>query len=370
MIIGVPKEIKIDEGRVAITPAGVMAFKTRGHSVIIEKGAGAGSFITDAEYRSVGATITAKAERVWKKADMVLKVKEPLPEEYKYLRPDLVLFTYLHLAADKELTKALLKSGCTAIAYETIELPDGTLPLLAPMSEVAGKLSVQAGALCLEANQGGSGLLLSGVSGVAPARITIIGAGIAGRSACQVAVGIGAQVTIMDIDSKRLRYVHDITQGRAITLMSNAANLKRELASTDLLIGAVLIHGAKAPRLIGRHHLKLMKKGSTFVDISIDQGGIAATSRPTTHRDPTYIVDGVVHYCVTNMPGIVPQTSTYALTNATMTYALEIATKGFESAVVGDKTLALGVNTFAGKLTCRGVADAWRLPCADITDLL
>lgn len=370
MIIGVPKELKTDEGRVAITPAGVMALKARGHEVIVEKGAGLGSFITDAEYRSVGATVTPQPATIWRKADMILKVKEPLPEEYQYLRPNLILFTYLHLAADKKQTEALLKSGCTAIAYETIELPDGTLPLLAPMSEVAGKLSIQAGAHCLEANQGGSGLLLSGVSGVAPARVTIIGAGISGRSACQVAVGIGAQVTIMDIDSKRLRYVHDITQGRAVTLMSNAANLKRELAGTDLLIGAVLIHGAKTPRLIKRRHLKLMKKGSAFVDISIDQGGVADTSHPTTHREPTYIVDGIVHYCVANMPGIVPQTSTYALTNATMSYAIEIADKGAARAIADDRTLALGVNTYAGKLTCRGVADAWHMPYTAIEDLL
>jgi alanine dehydrogenase len=370
MIIGVPKEIKTEEGRVAITPAGVTALVAHGHSVLIEKGAGKGSFIPDAEYRAVGAAVVPKAETVWKRAQMVLKVKEPLPSEYRYLRPDLILFTYLHLAADEAQTRALMKSGCTAVAYETIELPDGSLPLLAPMSEVAGKLSIQVGAHCLEANQGGSGLLLSGVSGVAPAKVTVIGAGVSGKSACQVAVGLGAQVTIMDINPTRLRYIHDITQGRVVTLMSNAANLKRELATCDLLIGAVLIPGAKAPKLLKRKHLKMMKPGSALVDIAIDQGGIAETSRPTTHKDPTYLVDRIVHYCVANMPGIVPQTSTYALTNATMTYAIELADKGLARAVAESDALAKGVNVIRGRVTCPGVAAAWRLPAADLSSVL
>ena len=370
MIIGVPKEIKTEEGRVAITPAGVTALVAHGHSVLVEKGAGTGSFIPDAEYRAVGATVVPAAEPVWKKAQMVLKVKEPLPAEYRYLRPDLILFTYLHLAADERQPRALIKRGCTAVAYETIALADGSLPLLAPMSEVAGKLSIQVGAHCLEASQGGSGLLLSGVSGVAPAKVTVIGAGVSGKAACQVAVGLGAQVTILDIDPRRRGFIHDITQGRVVTLMSNAANLKRELATCDLLIGAVLIPGAKAPKLIQRCHLKLMKPGSALVDIAIDQGGIAETSHATTHKDPTYIVDGIVHYCVANMPGIVPQTSTYALTNATMSYAIELADKGLVQAVRGNDALARGVNVIRGKVACGGVAEAWRLPCTDLAAVL
>lgn len=365
MIIGVPTEIKTEEKRVAITPAGVTALVAHGHTVLVQKGAGTGSFITDADYREAGARIVSKAADVWKKAGMVLKVKEPLPAEYGYLRPDLILFTYLHLAAAKELTHALMKSGCTAIAYETIELADGSLPLLAPMSEVAGKLSIQVGAHCLEASQGGSGLLLSGVSGVAPAKVLIIGAGTAGRSACQVAVGLGAQVIVMDIDPEPLRYIHDITQGRAITLMSNVANLKRELPVTDLLIGAVLIPGAKAPKLIKKHHIRMMKPGSAMVDIAIDQGGIAETSRPTTHQKPTYVVGGVVHYCVANMPGIVPQTSTNALTNATMSYAIDLADKGLDQAVADDEPLRKGINVRGGKVTCKGVAEAWNLKYHD-----
>ena len=366
MIIGVPKEIKTEENRVAITPAGVTALVAHGHKVLVEKDAGKGSFIANADYRDVGATVVGKAENIWEKADMILKVKEPLKTEYKFLRPGLILFTYLHLAADRELTQALKKSGCTAIAYETIEMPDHSLPLLAPMSEVAGKLSIQVGAHCLEASQGGSGLLLSGVSGVAPAKVTIIGAGVSGKSACQVAVGQGAQVTIMDIDPKRLSYLHDVTQGRAVTLMSNAANLKRELANCDLLIGAVLIPGAKAPKLIRRDHLKMMKPGSAIVDICIDQGGMAETSRPTTHSDPTFVVDEIVHYCVANMPGIVPQTSTYALTNATMTYAIELADKGLEASLAGNEALKKGVNVMGGKVTHKGVAEAWNMAFTEI----
>ena len=366
MIIGVPKEIKTEESRVAITPAGVTALVAHDHTVLIEKGAGKGSFITDTQYREVGAKVIAKADDVWGKANVVLKVKEPLPDEYKYLRKDLVLFTYLHLAAAKDLTKQLVKSRCTAIAYETIELADRSLPLLAPMSEVAGKLSIQVGAHCLEANQEGSGLLLSGVSGVAPAKVTILGAGVSGKSACRVAVGMGARVTVMDIDPKRLAYIEDITQGRASTLMSNAANLKSELAACDLLIGAVLIPGAKAPKLIKRHHLKMMKPGSALVDIAIDQGGVAETSHPTTHADPTYVVDGIVHYCVANMPGIVPQTSTYALTNATMTYAIELADKGFDEAIAANPALKRGVNVTGGKVTHEGVAAAWNMPYTEI----
>ena len=361
MIIGVPKEIKTEEKRVAITPAGVSALTAHGHQVLIEKGAGVGSKITDEDYSSNGATVLATAAEVWKRAAMVLKVKEPLSAEYGYLRSDLVLFTYLHLAADERQTKALIASGCRAIAYETIALADGALPLLAPMSEVAGKLAVQVGAHCLEANQGGSGILISGVSGVAPARVLIIGAGVSGSAACQVAVGMGAQVTIMDIDPKRLRYLSEVNQGKVVTLMSNRANIESEVVLADLVIGSVLITGAKAPKLVTEEMVRRMKPGSAIVDICIDQGGCVETSHATTHSQPTYKLHDVVHYCVANMPGIVPRTSTYALTNATMSYALELADKGFDRAIAEDPSLKKGVNVSGGKITHPGVADAWNL---------
>ncbi|HDH97271.1 MAG TPA: alanine dehydrogenase [Proteobacteria bacterium] len=329
--------------------------------VLVQKGAGVGSRIPDEDYRRAGARIVSSAARVWKESEMILKVKEPLPEEYGYLRPDLILFTYLHLAANRELTLQLMRSGCKAIAYETIELPDGSLPLLRPMSEVAGRLAIQVGAHCLEAGQGGYGILLSGVSGVSPAKVVIIGAGVAGSNACRVAVGIGAQVTVLDIDQRKLAYLEDVYRGRLVTLMSNRANIEQSTSEADLLIGAVLIPGAKAPKLVTRDMVKNMKKGSVIVDISVDQGGCIETTRPTTHKQPTFIRYGVVHYCVANMPGIVPRTSTFALTNATMSYVLDIADKGFERAIAEDAALRKGVNVIDGKVTCKGVADAWGL---------
>ena len=321
MRVGVPTEIKTDEHRVAITPAGVAAFTARGHEVAIESGAGVGSAIPDDAYRAAGAAIVDGADAVWARADLVLKVKEPLEPEFERMRPGQVLFTYLHLAASEQLTASLLERRVVGIGYETVQLADGTLPLLVPMSEVAGRLSIQAGAACLERRAGGKGILLPGVSGVRRGLITIIGAGVVGMNACVVGVGLGAEVTILDINPLRLGYVRDVVQGHVTTLMSNAANIEGAVASADLVVCSVLIPGARAPRLVTRAHLAEMEPGSALVDVAVDQGGCAETSRPTTHRDPRYVEEGVVHYCVSNMPGAVPHTSTYALTNATMTYA-------------------------------------------------
>jgi len=367
MIVGVPKEIKTEENRVAITPVGVSALVGRGHKVLVEKGAGIGSKITDDAYREAGAKIIGSATNVWEDSEMILKVKEPLPQEYKYLRPDLILFTYLHLAADRRLTFELMRSRCTAIAYETIELPDGSLPLLRPMSEVAGRLAIQVGAHCLEIGQGGFGILLPGVSGVPPAKVVIIGAGVAGSNACRVAVGVGAQVTVLDIDPRKLSYLEDVYRGRLVTLMSNHANIEQMVAEADLVIGAVLIPGAKAPKLVTKDMIQRMKEGSVIVDISVDQGGCIETTRPTTHRNPTFVKYGVVHYCVANMPGIVPRTSTYALTNATLSYVIELVDKGFERAIKENPALKKGVNVLDKKITHKGVAEAWNLECSELT---
>lgn len=361
MRIGVPREIKAEEQRVAITPSGVAALAAEGHQVWVERGAGAGSGIPDAAMRRAGARLAA-AREVWARAEMVLKVKEPLPSEYRYLRPDLILFTYLHLASSRTLTRALMRSGCTAVAYETIQLADGSLPLLAPMSEVAGRLAVQVGASCLEAQRGGSGVLLSGASGVRPGKVVVLGAGIAGSNACQVAVGMGAQVSVIETNPNRLRYLHDVLGGHLTTLMSNHANIAAEVRDADLVIGTVLIPGAKAPRLVTRRMVRTMRPGSAIVDVSIDQGGCVETARPTTHRRPTYLAERVVHYAVTNMPGIVPHTSTYALTNATLGYALALAGRGLARAVAADPALARGVNVMRGRITHAGVASAFGLP--------
>lgn len=359
MRIGVPKEIKDDENRVAVTPAGVTAFRAQGHEVFVEAGAGAGSHVPDDAYKRAGATLVESAADVWSRAELVLKVKEPLAVEYGYLRPDLVLFTYLHLAANETLTRRLLESGCTAIAYETVQLEDGSLPLLVPMSEVAGRLAVQAGAHSLEMRQGGKGILLPGVSGVRRGRVTILGAGVAGFNACVVAVGIGADVTILDVNPRRLAYVSDVVRGNVTSLMSNRANVEAAVAEADLVIGAVLIPGAKAPRLVTRELLGRMEPHSALVDIAVDQGGCAETTRPTTHHDPRYVEEGIVHYAVANMPGAVPQTSTYALTNVTMSYALEIAEDGWRAAVAANEALARGVNCAGGRLVSRPVAEAF-----------
>jgi len=369
VIIGVVREAKDEEDRVALTPSGAGAFVSHGHRVLVEQGAGAGSHLPDVLYRDAGATL-ASAEQVWAEADLVLKVKEPLPSEYARLRPELVLFTYLHLAANPELARVLLERRVRALAYETLQLPDGSLPLLAPMSEVAGRLAVQVGAWCLQAQNGGRGVLLSGASGVRPATVVILGAGIAGTNACQIAVGVGAHVSILDIDPGKLRYIHDILGGHVTTVMSNRANVEEEVTAADLVIGTVLIPGARAPRLLSRALVRSMRPGAALVDLSIDQGGCAETSRPTTHAHPTYVDEGVVHYCVTNMPGIVPHTSTFALTNATLSYALAIADLGFAEALHRHPALARACNVVGGEVTHPAVAAALGRAPADLDTLL
>jgi alanine dehydrogenase len=357
MRVGIPTEVTPDENRVALTPSGVTAFHAAGHQVLVQAGAGLGSALADDAYERAGATVVADAAAVWEDADLVLKVKEPLAGELECMRPDQVVFTYLHLAASQSLTEALLERRVVAIAYETVQLADGTLPLLVPMSEVAGRLSVQAGATSLEMIAGGKGILLPGVSGVRRGRVSIIGAGIVGLNACVVAVGFGADVTVVDINPLRLGYVRDVVQGHVTTLMSNAANVEEAVREADLVICAVLIPGAKTPRLVTRRHLRQMQDGSALVDVAVDQGGCAETTRPTTHHDPRYVEEGVVHYCVSNMPGAVPYTSTYALTNATMAYALDIANKGWREAA-RDPALARGVNVVDGRVTHPAVAEA------------
>ncbi|MBI2962926.1 MAG: alanine dehydrogenase [Deltaproteobacteria bacterium] len=361
MRIGVPREVKGDENRVAVTPGGVTGLVAHGHRVRVQSGAGAGSLISDEQYRAAGAEVVERVEDVWRESDLVLKVKEPIAAEYPHLRPGLLLFTYLHLAANEPLTRLLVERGVRAIGYETVQLDDGSLPLLAPMSEVAGRLSIQVGAWCLQAENGGRGVLLGGASGVRPAKVVIVGAGIAGANACKVAVGVGAHVSILDVNPARLRYVHDILGGHVTTVMSNRANVEEEVAEADLVIGAVLIPGARAPRLVTRPLVRRMRRGAALVDISIDQGGCTETSRPTTHHDPIYVEEGVVHYCVTNMPGIVPHTSTYALTNATLSYALAVADVGLERAARESPPLRRAINVYDGKITHRGVADAFGL---------
>ena len=365
MRVGISTEVKPDENRVAITPPGVVAFRQHGHEVLIQAGAGRGSAIADGAYAQAGATIVESAAAVWTQADLVLKVKEPLDAEFDQMRPGQVLFTYLHLAASKALTERLLERRVVGIAYETVQLADGTLPLLVPMSEVAGRLSIQAGATSLERISGGKGLLLPGVSGVRRGRVTIIGAGIVGLNACLVGVGFGADVTIVDINPRRLAYVRDVMQGHVTTLMSNAANIEESVREADLVICAVLIPGAKTPRLVTRRHVRQMEDRSALVDVAVDQGGCAETSRPTTHHDPRYVEEGVVHYCVSNMPGAVPHTSTYALTNATLAYALEIANQGWRAAA-NDPALAAGVNVVEGRVTHPAVAEAHGLECAPL----
>jgi alanine dehydrogenase len=369
MIVGVPREIKTEENRVALTPSGVGAFVAHGHTVLVEKGAGEGSSLPDNLYADAGARLV-DADTVWADAELVLKVKEPQPSEYRKLRPGIVLFTYLHLAAVPDLARALQRANVRALAYETLQLPDRSLPLLAPMSEVAGRLSVQAGAWCLQAQHGGRGVLISGASGVRPANVVILGAGIAGTNACQVAVGVGARVSILDVDPGKLRYVHDMLGGHVTTVMSNRANIEEEALDADLVIGTVLIPGALAPKLLSRTLVRAMRRGAALVDISIDQGGCAETSRPTTHADPTYVEEGVVHYCVTNMPGVVPHTSTFALTNATLSYALEIADKGFADALRASAPLRTAANVIDGQITHPGVAAAVGATAVDVATLL
>jgi alanine dehydrogenase len=356
--IGVPKEVKNHEYRVAITPAGVVEFIRHGHEVVIETTAGLGSSISDEEFSAAGAIILGTADEVWAQADMILKVKEPIAPEYGRMRRGQIVFTYLHLAASRECTEALVASGCTAIAYETVELPDGSLPLLAPMSEVAGRLAPQVGAHALLRANGGRGTLLGGVPGVHAGKVVVIGAGVAGMNAAAIALGMQAEVLLLDRNVARLRKIDEIYQGHCQTIASNAYEVERAVLDADLVIGAVLVPGAKAPRLISNELVSRMKPGSVLVDISIDQGGCFEDSRPTTHADPTYPVHGSVFYCVANMPGAVPYTSTYALTNVTMPYALALADKGWQAAVREDAALALGVNVHDGQVIYGAVAEA------------
>ncbi len=357
MIIGIPKEIKNNEFRVAITASGVHEFTTRGHTVLVESGAGTGSSITDAEYAGAGASILETADDVWNQADLILKVKEPVESEYRFFRPDLVLFTYLHLAAAPELTKALLASGMTAIAYETVQ-EGRMLPLLAPMSEVAGRLSVQVGAQCLTSPAGGPGLLLGGVPGVRPAKVVVLGAGVAGTNAVAAAVGGHADVSVLDINIDRLRQLDAQYAGRIRTIASNAFEIERALKDADLVIGSVLIPGARAPKLVSNEMVSRMKPGSVLVDIAVDQGGCFEDSRPTTHQDPTYRVHGSLFYCVANMPGAVPNTSTYALTNVTLPYAVALADRGVRGAFDASPALARGLNIAGGKVAHASVSTA------------
>jgi alanine dehydrogenase len=369
MRIGVAKEIKQDEYRVALTPAGAGELRARGHEVIVESGAGVGSAFPDSDYLNVGAQI-ASVDDVWATADMVLKVKEPLPEEYERLREGLILFTYLHLAADEELTRALIASGATCIAYETVETDDGRLPLLAPMSEVAGRLATQMGAWALEKAQGGRGLLLGGVPGVPPAKVVVLGGGIVGYNAALIAVGMQADVWILDKSVERMRDLEMMLDGRITLCMSNRLQIELAVADADLVIGAVLIPGARAPKLITRDMLAGLKPGAVLVDVAIDQGGCFETSRPTTHSDPIYEVDGIVHYCVANMPGAVPVTSTFALTNMTLPYVEAIAELGVREAIMRDRALWRGVNVLDGKLTYEAVAEAHGLPFVPLEQAL
>jgi alanine dehydrogenase len=367
MIIGIPKEIKTLENRVSMTPGAVETLVRRGHTVLVETGAGLGSGLSDAQYQAAGAKLVS-ADVAWS-ADMVIKVKEPIASEYTFLRPGLLLFTYLHLAADRPLTDALLASGTTGIAYETVQLPNGTLPLLVPMSEVAGRMAPQVGSHALEKSQGGRGVLLGGVPGVPQASVVILGAGVVGSNAAKIAVGMGAQVTVIDVNHARLQYLDDIYQGRIVTLASNEAHIRKAVTYADLLIGCVLIPGALAPHLVTRDMLPTMKEGSVIVDVAVDQGGCVETIKATTHAAPTYVVDGVVHYGVANMPGAVPRTSTFALCNQTLPYALKLAEHGF-SALRDDAALALGLNTWQGHITFAGVAEAFDLPLTPLAAAL
>ena len=366
MIIGVPKEIKNNENRVAVTPAGVRELVAHGHEVYVQATAGEGTGFSDDEYRAAGATMLPTIEEVYAKAEMIIKVKEPIEPEYKLVRPGQVVFTYFHFASDRELTEAMIASKAVCIAYETVRLPDRTLPLLVPMSEVAGRMSVQEGARFLERPQGGRGVLLGGVPGVKPAKVLILGAGVVGRNAAVMAAGLGADVTIADISLPVLRHVAEVLPKNVKTLFSSRHNIEAELPDTDLVIGSVLIPGAKTPHLITRDMLRLMRPGTLLVDVAIDQGGCFETSVPTTHSDPTYTVDGIVHSAVANIPGAVPYTSTLALTNATLPYALKLADKGWKKACADDHALMEGVNIVDGKVVYPGVAEAWDLPLAKL----
>jgi alanine dehydrogenase len=368
MIIGIPKEVKDNEYRVSLTPGGTETLTQAGHTVLVQAGAGEGSGFADEEYAEAGAKILSSAAQAWNQAEMVMKVKEPLLQEFEFLREGLLLYTYLHLAAEPEVTKQLLERQVTAIAYETVQLPNGSLPLLTPMSEVAGRMAVQVAAHYLEKMNGGRGKLLGGVPGVRPADVVVIGGGTVGVNAAMMALGMGAHVTIVDVSADRLRYLDEVLHGNLTTLSSNPRNIADSVRHADVVIGGVLLPGAKAPHLVTREMIKTMAPGSVVVDVAIDQGGCVETARPTSHSDPVYVVDGVIHYCVTNMPGAVPRTSTYALSNATLPYALKLANLGFAEAVKSDSALAKGVNTYAGHVTCEGVGIAHGLECKPLDE--
>jgi alanine dehydrogenase len=370
MIVGLPKEVKDNEYRVGLVPAGVKALTIAGHTVLVQKSAGEGSGITDEEYVAAGGELVDTAEEVWARAEMVVKVKEPIASEYGFLREDLILFTYLHLAPARELTKAMIDSGVIGVAYETITNNFGHLPLLTPMSEVAGRMSIQVGATYLEKINGGRGVLLGGVPGVLPGRVTIIGGGVVGTNACKMAVGLGAAVIIIDRDLERLRYLDDIFGSRIRTLASNPYTIAESVAASDLVVGAVLVPGAAAPKLVTRDMLKSMPRGAVIVDVAVDQGGCIETTKPTTHSQPTYYVENVLHYGVTNMPGAVPRTSTFALTNVTLPFALQLAKRGAVEAFKRDPHLKNGVNTYKGKVTYKAVAEDQGLEYAPVEGLL
>lgn len=367
MIIGVPKEIKNNENRVAVTPSGARELVAHGHTVYVQTAAGTGSGFTDADYVGAGALILPTIEAVYDIAEMIIKVKEPIEAEYPLIKKGQVVFTYFHFASDRSLTDAMLASGAVCIAYETVRLPDRSLPLLVPMSEVAGRMSVQEACRFMERPQGGRGILMGGVPGVKPARVLILGAGIVGRNAAKMAAGMGADVTVADISLPTLRHVADVMPANVKTLYSSRHNIEQELPHADVVIGSVLVPGAKAPHLITRDMLRLMQPGSVLVDVAIDQGGCFETSVPTTHSEPTYVLDGIVHYAVANIPGAVPRASTLALTNATLPYALHLADKGWQKACREDPALAQGVNIADGKITFPGVAEAFGLPCSKLS---
>lgn len=367
MIIGVPKEIKNRENRVAIVPGGVKMLVDAGHRVLVEKSAGLGAGIPDEKYLAAGATMIGSAAEIWGSADMIIKVKEPIAQEFPLMRKGQILYTYLHLAAAQELGHELVKRGVNSIAYETIQLANGSLPLLTPMSEVAGRMSVQVGAQCLQKHSGGKGLLLGGVPGVRRGRVSIVGGGVVGVHAAKMAIGLGARVTILDVNAARLAYLDDIFGHDIDTMMSNPENIAAAVAESDLVVGAVLIAGAKAPRLVTRDMVRTMEPGSAIVDVAIDQGGCIETIRPTTHDNPVFVEENVLHYGVTNIPGDVPKTSTYALTNVTLKYAMELANKGLEKALRDSPALALGLNTYQGKVTYGAVAEALGLSYERVT---
>lgn len=370
MIIGVPKEIKNNENRVALTPAGALELSKRGHELYVQSTAGLGSGFPDEDYEASGAKILPAIEDVYAKAEMIIKVKEPIEPEYELIREGQLLFTYFHFASYEPLTKAMMKRKAVCLAYETVELPDGSLPLLIPMSEVAGRMAIQEGAKFLEKPLKGRGVLLGGVPGVEPGKVLILGGGIVGTQAAKMAAGLGAQVTLLDINLPRLRYLADVMPHNVNTVYSNELNIRRYIEDADLIVGAVLIHGAKAPNLITRDMLKEMNPGTVLVDVAVDQGGCIETCEPTTHEAPTFIIDDVVHYCVANMPGAVPQTSTIALTNATLPYAIQLANKGWQRACRENQPLKLGLNVINGKVVYEGVAEAFGLPYEPVDKFL